>query len=368
MRVNQNLDINFNEFKCNLIEMLQQFQKREMLLKCEVANQKCTLIFYCKSKIKSIVYLTIDLHVTNQKEIFAELIHNMQSIQNMNERLKKQLQSLRKSVSEKDQEIQRLALLKNELQEQFHKNVEQLNNLFNNKICEVEDLLIKKIVYIKFRVVKLVNDVNVLKEETSLKVESSRNLVKTMESLRVDADKNHALMNRLREENNSLTAVKAKQDKMITDLQKTVQDKDVSVVELQNRNGELQGDMEKLSVMMAQKKATIDELSKDLVQANQMLVNFNNHYDAKSKQVEELQAIVAAKDSAIKEQKLRTNELLREFENYKVSFNEEEQGKLKHEFVLAQNKIDELEGALRKANKINVLLTEKINNANFGHR
>lgn len=30
MRVNQNLDINFNEFKYNLIEMLQQFQKKEM--------------------------------------------------------------------------------------------------------------------------------------------------------------------------------------------------------------------------------------------------------------------------------------------------------------------------------------------------
>lgn len=30
MRVNQNLDINFREFKCNLIEMLQQLQTNEM--------------------------------------------------------------------------------------------------------------------------------------------------------------------------------------------------------------------------------------------------------------------------------------------------------------------------------------------------
>lgn len=67
--------------------------------------------------------------------------------------------------------------------------------------------------------------------------------------------------------------------------------------------------------------------------------------------MEELQAALAAKEATVKEQKLRTSELLREFENYRTSFNSEEQEKLKHELLLASNKIEELESALRKANK-----------------
>ncbi|KAJ8984024.1 hypothetical protein NQ317_012248 [Molorchus minor] len=82
-----------------------------------------------------------------------------------------------------------------------------------------------------------------------------------------------------------------------------------------------------------------------------MLVNFNNHYDNKSKQVEELQVAFSTKDKIIKEQRLRTEELLREFEEYKQKFNSEVQDKLKHELFLANNKIEELEKSIRKANK-----------------
>lgn len=41
----------------------------------------CTIIFYGRSKIKSIVFLTVDLFATNQKEILVELIGNMNEIQ-----------------------------------------------------------------------------------------------------------------------------------------------------------------------------------------------------------------------------------------------------------------------------------------------
>lgn len=98
MRVNQNLDINFSEFKSNLLEMLQQFHNKELLgisynkifliivnffrfIKCEVYEDICSVIFYGRSKIKSLVFLTLDLNATSQKEILSELIVNLQDIQ-----------------------------------------------------------------------------------------------------------------------------------------------------------------------------------------------------------------------------------------------------------------------------------------------
>ncbi|XP_018565404.1 protein CHUP1, chloroplastic-like isoform X2 [Anoplophora glabripennis] len=361
IRLNQNLDINFNEFKYNLVEMLQQFQKKEMFLRCEISNQKCTLVFYCKSKIKSVIYLTIDLNLTNQKEIFSELLSNMQYIQETNEKLKKQLSTLRKSISEKDQEINNLIILKNDLEKRFQNNLKQLSELFNTKIEEVQMLLISKIVSMKNRVVKSLKDVELLKREVNQKSESSKNLIKSLESLQLDANSNMALIHTLKKENSTLHATKFNQDRYISDLQKNLQEKDTAIVELRKKNNELQGDMEKVTLLLTQKKATIDELSKDLVQANQLLVNFNNHCDNKARQVEELQ-------EAIVQQKTRTAELLKEFESYRASFNNEEKDKLKHELLLTSNKADELEKALRKANKINALLTEKVNNPSFNPR
>lgn len=57
------------------------------------------------------------------------------------------------------------------------------------------------------------------------------------------------------------------------------------------------------------------------------------------------------KEATIKECKSKTGELLKDFENYRACFNNEEQDRLKHELLLASNKIEELENALRKANK-----------------
>lgn len=68
-------------------------------------------------------------------------------------------------------------------------------------------------------------------------------------------------------------------------------------------------------------------------------------------QMEELQATVESKERIIKEQIQAHSELLREFENYKASYNKEGQEKLKHDLLVANNRIDELESALRKANK-----------------
>nr|CAI5817115.1 unnamed protein product [Callosobruchus analis] len=66
----------------------------------------CTLVFYGKSKIKSIIFLTVDLHMTNQKEIFEELTAALNNLQEANDLLKKQVSHLQKGIGKKDSQIQ----------------------------------------------------------------------------------------------------------------------------------------------------------------------------------------------------------------------------------------------------------------------
>lgn len=50
-------------------------------LKCQLLDNSCSLIFFTKSKIKDIVYLTLDLRMTDQKEIIAEMHSEMHDLQ-----------------------------------------------------------------------------------------------------------------------------------------------------------------------------------------------------------------------------------------------------------------------------------------------
>ncbi|XP_023013535.2 uncharacterized protein isoform X1 [Leptinotarsa decemlineata] len=367
MRTKQNLDINFNEFKSTLLDLLQQVQRKEMFLKCETTEQLCTLVYYYKSKIKSTVYLTLDLHVTNQKEIFDELINNLQHIQDINNKLKKQLSNVKKNVLERDQQIHHLTILQNQLERQFHNQLKQFEDLYGVKFRETEDVVLSKIRLTKHRVDNLVNTIDILKKKFIFEKESSTRLMKTLESFQKENAENFALINQLKKENNALHAVQINQEKSNADLRHILNDRDSKIKDLQKKNEELRSDNEKAAIIVTQKKTTIDELSKDLIQANQMLVNFNNHYDTKVKQVEELQTDLRSKDEMLNTQKSNYDKLLAEYERYKVTYNNDGYDKLQHELRMANTKIEELEKTLRKANKINTLLTEKVSHLSLKH-
>lgn len=123
----------------------------------------------------------------------------------------------------------------NEVNE-FFQNLKQLNNLFSTKIEEVQTLLVNKIVLTKQRVVIVLKEVENLKKEMDRKSESSRNLIKSLESLQLNANSNHSLINSLKKENNALHSTKFSQDKYISDLQKNLQEKDTVISELHKKN------------------------------------------------------------------------------------------------------------------------------------
>ncbi|XP_072383241.1 uncharacterized protein [Diabrotica undecimpunctata] len=362
IRERQNLDINFNEFKTNLLEMLTQLQNKEMFLRCEMSgHQICTLVFFTKSKIKSIIYLTLDLHATSQEEIINELMSNLQCVKDLNERLQIQMNCMKRTVIDKENEVKELIYLKSEMERQFYNAIKDVEQKINTQSHEVQCFLLRKINILCQKFLKTLDAVNGLKTVSYLRSDSSAKLKRTMEQLRIDNNEKDVLIELLKQENHSLQNMKMNSEKNLNTLQQALIEKDNLIEELHTKNGELLADMEKASMVIAQKKVTIEELSKDVVQANQMLVNFNQKYDAKCQLLESLESQLKSKNHIIHEELSKNSELQREFDEYKAIFNQESYEQIKWNLATTQNKVDELEQNIRKVNRLNALLSNKVN-------
>ncbi|XP_072383242.1 uncharacterized protein [Diabrotica undecimpunctata] len=342
--------------------MLTQLQNKEMFLRCEMSgHQICTLVFFTKSKIKSIIYLTLDLHATSQEEIINELMSNLQCVKDLNERLQIQMNCMKRTVIDKENEVKELIYLKSEMERQFYNAIKDVEQKINTQSHEVQCFLLRKINILCQKFLKTLDAVNGLKTVSYLRSDSSAKLKRTMEQLRIDNNEKDVLIELLKQENHSLQNMKMNSEKNLNTLQQALIEKDNLIEELHTKNGELLADMEKASMVIAQKKVTIEELSKDVVQANQMLVNFNQKYDAKCQLLESLESQLKSKNHIIHEELSKNSELQREFDEYKAIFNQESYEQIKWNLATTQNKVDELEQNIRKVNRLNALLSNKVN-------
>nr|CAI5819035.1 unnamed protein product [Callosobruchus analis] len=357
MKSSQSLDINFDEFKYNLLDLLQQFDRKEMFLKCLMSAEICTLVFYGKSKIKSIIFLTVDLHMTNQKEIFEELTAALNNLQEANNLLKKQVSHLQKGIGKKDSQIQEVKTEILHLKTYFCNGLKQIEDKLNTQLKDITKKMHCKIDASEEKLKRLLSAVMLVKNETNLKAESCNRLMKLVENLRSENSEHSDVIHSLKHENGQLRHTKCSLERNVEDLRRLLDQEKSAKVELQQKNDEFRSDLEKASVAIAQKKAAIEELKNDLVQANQLLVNYNKHCDSLTKQLEQHQMSLEEKEKAI-------IELMSEYEQYKLVYNEENHEKLNEEMIAANRKIEELEQMLRKVNKINTLLTEKVKSNN----
>ncbi|XP_049825210.1 protein hook homolog isoform X2 [Aethina tumida] len=363
MKNNQNLDINYREFKDDLIEMLQQHQNHEMQLKIEIMNNlnKCNLVFYGKTKIKVMIYLIIELKETNSKEIFQEMNNNLKMYQEQIENLNRKLSMWTTKSKEQESLVQNAIDDKKKLQETIYQYLNSLDGSVQKKLQNLNRMVLEKVSKLDKKLNKLLMDVNAVKNETNLKIDSNQRLLKTMESLRLETIDSASIINDLKKENCALLANKYQQEKYITELNKKNDDLNDTIVNLQTKNDQLLNDLEKISVVITQKKSANDELTKDLHQANHMLMTFNKHYDAKVKEIQDLTEILSEKDQAMNETRLKINKLVEEFEEYKSQYNREGLMLLKHQVKMQDEKIAKLELNLRQVNKMNNILTQKLN-------
>lgn len=226
-----------------------------------------------------------------------------------------------------------------------------LDGTVQKKLQNLNRVVLEKVSKLDKKLNKLLLDVNAVKNETNLKIDSNQRLLKTMESLRLETIDSASIINDLKKENCALLANKYQQEKYITELNKKNDDLNDTIVNLQTKNDQLLNDLEKISVVITQKKSANDELTKDLHQANHMLMTFNKHYDAKIKEIQDLSEILSKKDEAMNETRLKINKLVEEFEEYKSQYNREGLMLLKHQVKMQDEKIAKLELNLRQANK-----------------
>ncbi|XP_044764057.1 chromosome partition protein Smc-like [Coccinella septempunctata] len=365
MKKEQSLDIDFDEFEKHLLEMLLLNLSKEMLMKCEVnsSRSKCRVIFYEKSKIKNLILLSIEMAITSQKDLFEEMETNMKTLQDTNRGLSKQIVDLSKKLTLKDNEITESRVYIGELERKFRQDMQSVNKVFFYCLRQCESLLTEKVSEVSGKIVKVISDIKIVKNENYSKSESSSRLLKRMEKMRLDNLDNLSLIDRLKMDCMNLEKVNKNLESEIFHMTKTNQENENKIKELENQIMEYIRDLENSAIAIAKKTEQYTELKEDMEQANQVIRNYNKHYDSKAQEVEELMEVIKSKDELIKEQIFQNNQLFKEFHEYKVKFNDEETERMMVELTQAQDKIKTLEKEKREMVKLNGLLTKKISSS-----
>lgn len=91
------------------------------MLRLEADDTTCKIIFYEKSRIKSLIFLTIDLQITNEREIIQEMSSSLIELKEVNKSLSQQIALYNNQMQEKDQQLKGALSKNNELTSQFSK-------------------------------------------------------------------------------------------------------------------------------------------------------------------------------------------------------------------------------------------------------
>ncbi|KAK9874433.1 hypothetical protein WA026_002773 [Henosepilachna vigintioctopunctata] len=362
MKKEQSLDIDFDEFETHLLDMLLSNSNNEMLLRCELYpdESKCCLVFYEKSRIKSLIFLTIEMLLTNQKELFEEMENSMRLLQETNRNLTRQLNSIGEKLKHKENQIIEHGVFAKELEQKFMEDMQNVNKVFLYSLRQCESTLTEKVLVVSGKLVKLLGDINIVKNESNLKSESSARLLQSMENLRIENFENVSVINKLKADCTSYEKIIRDLENDVIKLSQLNDENNKKIVDLQNKVEEYRKDLENSAVVIAKKSELYNELKQDMEQANQVIRNYNKHYDIKAEEVDELKELIKCKDNLIKEQIFQNNQLFKEYHEYKVNFNSEELDKLLMEISEAKIKIETLEKEKREIAKLNGLLTKKL--------
>ncbi|XP_018336170.1 girdin [Agrilus planipennis] len=365
MKSEQSLEIHFDEIRFQIVELLKEISSKETFVKLEVENEKCQLIFYGKSKIKCVVFLVIDLKLTDPREIINEMANCITSLKEKHEYLLKEIHSLRREIATKDAAVKDICTKKNSLEKEFYQQLDSIYTVALKEQNVIEKKLNMEIQHLMKKVTRMLSHVERLDNEILLKHESDAQLLQGMQNMKLENEKNHSTINELKTEIIKLNSDKAKMEKDSLDLKWAIDQKNRLLEELEKKNGELEKDMKEATKIIAQKSQINDEIAKDLVQANQMLVNFNYHYDNISKECDNLKEQLQSKELIIEQQQSKLNNLCKEFTSYKKTYSQEEISKLKRQLEKANEKLRELEKQNREAVMLNNVLTKKLSATEF---
>lgn len=103
-------------------------------------------------------------------------------------------------------------------------NIEQIEKLFLSKLTHIQNQVINRVTAFKSQVSELERNINVLKHENHLKIDSSDRLIKTMENLRLENMGYNTTIEDLRRENRSLNVLRVTLERNVADLKHSLDD------------------------------------------------------------------------------------------------------------------------------------------------
>lgn len=321
------------------------------LVKLDADENKCRIIFYEKSRIKSLIFLILDLNPTEQKEIIDEMALSLFQVKETNKNLTSQMALLRKQIQDKDATLRNVSQNSLELEKHFAKQLQNAERTFLVIAGKFESSLSDKLQKMHLRHLKLLCDLERVKADNQLKCESSSRLVRSMQNLRLENEANQRTIGTLKLEMEKLNASQGKLRSENGDLRVEMMKREEAISELKREVASLKKDNQEAVLIIQQKNKTHDEIAKDLVQANSMIVNFNNHFDSMGKEIGRLKGELASREGQLKESKGEVERVKEEFSKYRNECKKEVLIKLREENTLAKVKIDELEKQLREALK-----------------
>lgn len=68
----------------------------------EQNTETCRMIFYEKSRIKCLIFLIIDLNLTDQKDIIIEMVTNIRLLKETNHNINSELNTTKNALGEKE--------------------------------------------------------------------------------------------------------------------------------------------------------------------------------------------------------------------------------------------------------------------------
>lgn len=118
----------------------------------------------------------------------------------------------------------------------YFQNLKHIEDFFDLKLKETENLLTCRIVTTQQKLLRLLKNVDGIKKELSLKTQSSSQLVKLVEKLKLDLADTETTLNQMRIENTNLHKGKMCYENNMEEIQKTLADVESHNLELQKKN------------------------------------------------------------------------------------------------------------------------------------
>lgn len=365
MRNDQHLEIDFDELPQQLLIMLKEVKDQDMFLRLETTQNACEVIFYEKSRLKSLILLSLTLQITNQSAIIDEMAKNLECVKLDNHNLTQQLETTTTNLKRVNNSLKTLNLEKIRLETHCREQLTLVTNKFTASFNAVEGNILDKLSKLGRRHVKLQNDMEVLKNENRLKCESNARLLCSLQALRLENERNIKLIDDYKMEVDHLRLIKGNLDEEMSAVRRQLHQKQAQSEDNVKTIDVLKRDLQEATLIIAQKTKMHDEIAADLVQANSMLVNFNNQYDNLSKDYDLLKETLDNREKTIQNLQREVAGQQQDLKDYKMEYGPEKVQMLQNEIFLARKTQQDLDKQYKEAIKLNALLTRKLS-ANDG--